>query len=133
MQAWDDRSGTHGRQHGPPSDARRPPMRSVGSEFRNVEKLAGEGATGALTLDDLLKALQPPRAVWMMVPAAVVDGTLARAFRRAWKAATSSSTAAILITSTTSAAPTNCVPRVCTTSMWAPAAASGDWSAASAR
>src|ERR1017187_7323977 len=43
----------------------------------NVEKLAGEGPTGAATLDDLLKALQPPRAVWLMVPAAAVDGTLA--------------------------------------------------------
>jgi len=43
----------------------------------NVEKLAGEGATGAVTLDDLLQALQPPRAVWLMIPAAVVDGTLA--------------------------------------------------------
>jgi 6-phosphogluconate dehydrogenase len=43
----------------------------------NVEKLAGEGATGAATLDDLLKALQPPRAVWLMIPAAAVDGTLA--------------------------------------------------------
>ncbi len=43
----------------------------------NVEKLAGEGATGAATLDGFLKAMQPPRAVWMMVPAAAVDGTLA--------------------------------------------------------
>jgi len=43
----------------------------------NVEKLAGEGATGAATLDDFLKALQPPRAVWLMVPAAAVDSTLA--------------------------------------------------------
>jgi 6-phosphogluconate dehydrogenase len=42
----------------------------------NVEKLAGEGATGAAALDDFLKALQPPRAVWLMVPAAAVDGTL---------------------------------------------------------
>jgi len=43
----------------------------------NVESLAREGAAGALTLDDLLKALQPPRAVWLMIPAAVVDATLA--------------------------------------------------------
>ena len=43
----------------------------------NVGKLAGEGATGAATLDDFLKALQPPRAVWMMIPAAAVDATLA--------------------------------------------------------
>ncbi|MGA2136256.1 MAG: phosphogluconate dehydrogenase (NAD(+)-dependent, decarboxylating) [Bryobacteraceae bacterium] len=44
----------------------------------SVEKMAGEGAAGALTLDDFLKSLQPPRAVWLMVPAAVVDGTLAQ-------------------------------------------------------
>jgi 6-phosphogluconate dehydrogenase len=43
----------------------------------NVEKLAGEGATGAAALDDFLKALKPPRAVWLMVPAAAVDGALA--------------------------------------------------------
>src|ERR1700691_244580 len=42
----------------------------------NVEKLAGEGAPGAATLDDFLKALQPPRAVWLMVPAAAVDTSL---------------------------------------------------------
>ena len=44
----------------------------------NVEALAGEGATGAATLDDLLKALQPPRPVWLMIPAAAVDGALAQ-------------------------------------------------------
>jgi 6-phosphogluconate dehydrogenase len=43
----------------------------------NVEKLAGEGATGAATLDEFLKALQPPRPVWLMVPAAAVDASLA--------------------------------------------------------
>ena len=47
-------------------------------DHANVEKLAGEGATGAATLDDLLKALQPPRAVWLMIPAAAVDGALAQ-------------------------------------------------------
>jgi 6-phosphogluconate dehydrogenase len=43
----------------------------------NVEQLQEEGATGAVTLDHLLKALQPPRAVWLMIPAAAVDGMLA--------------------------------------------------------
>jgi len=43
----------------------------------NIKKLTGEGATGAATLDGFLKALQPPRAVWLMIPAAAVDGTLA--------------------------------------------------------
>ena len=44
----------------------------------NIDKLTNEGATGAATLDDLLKALQPPRAVWLMIPAAAVDGALAQ-------------------------------------------------------
>src|SRR5689334_698645 len=43
----------------------------------NVEQMAKEGAQGGLTFDDFLKSLKPPRAIWMMVPAAAVDGTLA--------------------------------------------------------
>ncbi|MCI0407997.1 MAG: NAD(P)-binding domain-containing protein, partial [Acidobacteria bacterium] len=35
----------------------------------NVEKLAGEGATGTKTLDEFVKRLSPPRAAWVMVPA----------------------------------------------------------------
>jgi 6-phosphogluconate dehydrogenase len=34
-----------------------------------VEALAGEGATGTGSLDELVAALDPPRAVWAMVPA----------------------------------------------------------------
>jgi len=41
-----------------------------------VQVLAKEGAIGATSLEDLAKKLKPPRAVWMMVPAAVVDPTL---------------------------------------------------------
>jgi 6-phosphogluconate dehydrogenase len=43
----------------------------------SVAALAGDGATGAASLDEFLKALQPPRAVWLMIPAAFVDATLA--------------------------------------------------------
>ncbi len=42
-----------------------------------VQQLAGEGAAGAGSLDDFVKKLNAPRAIWLMVPAAVVDSTLA--------------------------------------------------------
>jgi 6-phosphogluconate dehydrogenase len=41
-----------------------------------VKELAKEGAVGASSLDDFVKKLTRPRAVWLMVPAAVVDGSL---------------------------------------------------------
>jgi len=42
-----------------------------------VEELAKESATGAASLGDLVNKLQKPRALWLMVPAAVVDKTIA--------------------------------------------------------
>ena len=41
-----------------------------------VEGLVAEGAAGALDLKDLVSKLQAPRAIWMMVPAGVVDKTV---------------------------------------------------------
>jgi 6-phosphogluconate dehydrogenase len=41
-----------------------------------VQQLADEGAIGAESLEDLIGKLEPPRAVWLMVPAAIVDQTL---------------------------------------------------------
>ena len=38
-----------------------------------VAALANEGATGAASLADLVAKMTAPRAIWMMVPAAVVD------------------------------------------------------------
>ena len=42
----------------------------------SVKQLAGEGATGAGSIDDFVRKLKQPRAVWLMVPAAVVDDTI---------------------------------------------------------
>ena len=41
-----------------------------------VQEMVKERAVGASSLQDLVKKLEPPRAIWMMVPAAVVDKTI---------------------------------------------------------
>jgi 6-phosphogluconate dehydrogenase len=41
-----------------------------------VQKLVSEGATGGTAMDDFIHKLAKPRAVWMMLPAAIVDGVL---------------------------------------------------------
>ena len=43
----------------------------------SVRQLAGEGAIGSTSLDDFVAKLTKPRAIWLMVPAAVVDATIA--------------------------------------------------------
>jgi 6-phosphogluconate dehydrogenase len=42
-----------------------------------IQDLVKEKASGASSLGDLVKKVKKPRAVWMMVPAAVVDRTIA--------------------------------------------------------
>ncbi len=42
-----------------------------------AEALRGEGLLPANSLAELVQLLQPPRAIWIMIPAAVVDGVIA--------------------------------------------------------
>jgi 6-phosphogluconate dehydrogenase len=42
----------------------------------SVRSLADEGAIGATSLEDLVSKLAPPRNVWLMIPAALVDSTI---------------------------------------------------------
>jgi len=42
-----------------------------------VQDLVKDGATGSKSLDDFVAKLQTPRAIWMMVPAAIVDSMIA--------------------------------------------------------
>ncbi len=44
---------------------------------QTVSEVAKENAVAATSLQELLKKLEKPRAVWLMVPAAVVDKTIA--------------------------------------------------------
>lgn len=41
-----------------------------------VQELAGAGAIGAASLEDFLGKLAPPKAIWLMLPAAAVDTSL---------------------------------------------------------
>ncbi|MEM9681992.1 MAG: phosphogluconate dehydrogenase (NAD(+)-dependent, decarboxylating) [Pseudomonadota bacterium] len=41
-----------------------------------VKEIAGEGAIGSSSMQDFVSKMEKPRAIWMMVPAAVVDKTL---------------------------------------------------------
>ena len=44
---------------------------------KSVAELAGEGATSSSSIQDFIRKLQKPSAIWLMIPAAVVDPTIA--------------------------------------------------------
>ncbi len=48
----------------------------------SIAQLVKEGANGATSIEEFLAKLTPPRAVWLMLPAAVVDSTLDELARR---------------------------------------------------
>src|SRR3954468_15205341 len=41
---------------------------------KSVEELARDKAVGSSSLQDFVRKLRKPRAIWMMIPAAIVDG-----------------------------------------------------------
>ena len=45
---------------------------------KSVEDLAKDGAVGSSSIKDFVSKLQKPRAIWLMIPAAVVDSTIAQ-------------------------------------------------------
>ncbi len=47
------------------------------SHSEPVQDLVGKGATGSTSLQEFVKGLSKPRAVWLMVPAGAVDAVLA--------------------------------------------------------
>ena len=71
----DDRAGPDGRQHGAPAPPRRPSRgRRYATDAQAVREVAHEGALGAASLDELVASLEPPRAVWVMVPGRSAHG-----------------------------------------------------------
>jgi 6-phosphogluconate dehydrogenase len=41
-----------------------------------VKQLTADGSTGSSSIEDFVKKLQKPRAIWLMVPAAAADSTI---------------------------------------------------------
>jgi 6-phosphogluconate dehydrogenase len=52
------------------------------AQAASVKQLAQAGAIGAQSLDDFVAKLSKPRAVWLMVPAAVVDSMVSELSKR---------------------------------------------------
>ena len=71
------RTRTDGRQHGAPASRRRPRVRGVRRDGGADRGARGRGgAAGAAHARALVAALEPPRTIWLMVPAALVGDTV---------------------------------------------------------
>src|SRR4030088_3379679 len=92
-----------------------------------VNELIKEKAIGATSLAEVVKRLEKPRAIWLMVPAAVVDDNIADLSPHL-EAGTFSLTAATLITSMICGVQSNFPPKRSTTSTWEPVEEFGVWS-----
>jgi len=70
-----------------------------------AQALVKDGAVGATSIADFAKKLKAPRAIWMMVPAAVVDETLKTLIRSSKKMMWSSMAATPTTTMTSAVLP----------------------------
>ena len=98
-----------------------------------VKQLAGEGAGGSSSLEDLVGKLTPPRAVWVMVPAGgptEADGAETRAAHAGGRR--HHRRRQFLFQRRRAPRRMNSRAKAFTTSTWEPAAACGDWSAVTA-
>ena len=74
---WNDRSWKDGSKHGAAAPQGGHQCVVFGRSPNVVNELVQEKAEGSSSLHDLVTKLEKPRAVWLMVPAAVVDKTIA--------------------------------------------------------
>jgi hypothetical protein len=75
--ARNDWSWRDGSKHGAPVAERRAPVVVSDISPKAVNELVQEKAAGSSSLHDLVTKLEKPQAVWLMVPAAAMEETIA--------------------------------------------------------